>query len=438
MVSFLSRLNSYLILSGLLAMLIGCSSTSKDEGLSLPRDAGGDKVKLKIFTQYTIDVDEKQPHDYAYARVKKLMPNVDLDIDVQPQDDSNKLKIYAASGNLPDIIQVTQGIVDLLRLSGNLLVLDDYVRQTRIEDRIIPNYRGLLWADDGHSYAVPRTAPSTHLLYYNKELFQRNGIQVPKDYRKFIGIVKTFKAKGIIPLALFAKESWPGVMLYEDFVTRYDPQGLMKLSQGKGSITEEAYKKAAKQLEESINAGLLPNSAFTTDYDTAFNEFTNGKAAMFINGSWALGPLSDKMGEKVDFMDFPFADAEAVQDTAMNRPGGGFDGGYSVSANTKYKDIAGRFTCLFALEIANGRVVKAGMPNPLTTDGVVPEKGYSAMSIKYIQQSKNFNSTTVFPWALNSKLAVIMGDSTAKLLTGGYSADRFIEDSDKAIKDALK
>ncbi len=396
------------------------------------------RIKLRIFTQYTIEVDEKQPYDYAYAQLKKVMPEVELELDIQPQDDSSKLKIYAASGNLPDIIQVTAGVMDLFKATSNIIALDQYVKETKIEDRILPFYKNLLWADDGHCYAVPRTAPSTHLLFYNRELFENNKIKVPAEYNEFLSAVKTFKAKGITPLALFAMETWPGVMLYEDFITRYEPQGLIRINNGEGSLTEEPYVRAAYQLQECVNAGLLAKKAFITDYETAFHEFTSGEAAMLINGSWALGPLGTIMGDKVDYLDFPLADYYTVQATTMNRPGGGFDGGYSVSANTKYKDIAGKYTCLFSMEIANGRVIKAGMPNPLTNDGAKPDKPYPAISQKYAEQVKNFKTTTIFPWALNSKIGVILGDNCAKLLTGDYPVEPFIADSDKEIKDVLR
>ncbi len=435
-----NKILGFLVVLVFLMPLSACAGAQRME--EAPWESGtetpGDKVKLKIFTQYTLEVDEKQPYDYAFDKVKKLMPEVELELDVQPQDDSNKLKIYAASGNLPDIIQVTSGIIELFRLSDNLLVLDDYVKDTGIEERILPVYRELLRAGDGHCYAVPRTAPSTHLMFYNRSLFEENGVKVPENYDEFLSAVKTFRGKGITPLALFAKETWPGVMLFEDFITRYEPEGLMRINRGEGSLTEEAYRKAAGQIEECVRSGLLSRNAFTTDYDTAFAEFTGGKAAMFINGSWALGPLGDRMGDNVDYMDFPLADTATVKSSAMNRPGGGFDGGYSVSANTKHKEIAGKYTCLFALEIANGRVAKAGMPNPLTGDGVKPDNGYPPISLKYAEQVKNYKSTTVFPWALNSKVSVILGDNCARLLTGGCPAERFAEETDREIRDALK
>lgn len=391
------------------------------------------KVTLSIFTQYSLP-EEKGPYDYAVAQMKKVMPNVSLKLQIQPQDGDAKLKILAASGSLPDIFQVTAGTRDMFAKSNNLLQLDKYVKENKIEDRILPAYKSLLYDAKGHTYAVPRTAYPTHILYYNKSLFTKNNIKVPADYNEFLASVKAFAAKDIVPMSLFAKESWPGIMFFEDIATRFDKEGLMKIDNKKGSITEDAYKKAAEEAVELVKAGIFSKSAFTMDYDTAFNEFTSGKSAYFINGAWALGPIGTAMGNDVDYLDFPLADAKTVEAGRLNRPGGGFDGGYSVSANSKNKEIAGKFVSLFALQVANGRVVKAQECYPLTTDGVQPEKPYPAIALKYVAQSKQFKSTTKFPWGINAEAYVVLGDNIGKLLTGGYPVDEFISDTDKKLK----
>jgi raffinose/stachyose/melibiose transport system substrate-binding protein len=394
-------------------------------------------VTLKIFTQYSLP-EEKGPYDYAVAEMKKEMPNVTLDLEIQPQDGDAKLKTLAAAGDLPDILQVTKSTRDLFVSSNNLAQLDQYIKDTKIEDRILPAYKFLLYSDDGHSYAIPRTSMPTHLMYVNKDLFATNNIKIPTNYDEFLASIKAFKAKGIVPMSLFAKETWPGIMLLEDFATRYDAGGLAAIDTKKATFNSDAYKKASAQVEECVKAGMLAKGCFTTDYDTAFNEFTSGKSAYFVNGAWALGPIGEKMGDKVDFLDYPLADTATVEATKLNRPGGGFDGGYSVSANSKYKDVAGKFTALFSLQVANGRVVKAQEAYPLTTDGVQPEKPYPAIALKYVELSKQFKSTTRFPWGIDAEAYVALGDNTAKLLTGSYPADKFIADTDKALKDIYK
>ena len=69
-------------------------------------EAPAETVKLKIYTQYSSD-DEKQPFDYAVEKMKTIMPNVELELEIAAQDDNQKIKTYAASGNLPDIFNAT-------------------------------------------------------------------------------------------------------------------------------------------------------------------------------------------------------------------------------------------------------------------------------------------------------------------------------------------
>lgn len=51
---------------------------------------------------------------------------------------------------------------------------------------------------------------------------------------------------------------------------------------------------------------------------------------------------------------------------------------------------------------------------------------------------KNFNAGTSFWWGLtNPKIATAIGENLAKLLTGQYSVDDFISQTDQAVNDAL-
>jgi raffinose/stachyose/melibiose transport system substrate-binding protein len=85
-----------------------------------PAKADAKPVKLRIYAQYA-DEDTKTPYDYAVAELKKEMPNVELELDIQAQDDGQKLKTYAATGNLPDIFQAGLDIIDTLKNTTLLL-----------------------------------------------------------------------------------------------------------------------------------------------------------------------------------------------------------------------------------------------------------------------------------------------------------------------------
>src|SRR5665647_1992924 len=83
-----------------------------------------EEATLKIYAQYSDD-DTKVPYDYAVEQMAIAYPNVKLELEVQAQDDGQKLMTYAATGNLPDIFQVSSAQIENFKESGNIMVLND-------------------------------------------------------------------------------------------------------------------------------------------------------------------------------------------------------------------------------------------------------------------------------------------------------------------------
>lgn len=392
------------------------------------------KVKLKMYAQYSSD-DEKQPFDYAVEKMKEKMPNVELELEIMAQDDNQKIKTYAATGNLPDIFVATSDIIESFKKSDNILMLDEYVKDLKIEDRFLPSSMSLLKDKEGHTWAVPCAGQFAGLLYYNKEVFKKSNVEIPTNYEEFLASVKTFKSNDVIPLALFAKEKWPGVQLFDMLATREEPRGVAKLDSGDGNASEDAYVSAANKMVELVKAGLLPKGAFNLSSDEAGALFKEGKAAMYLSGAWSMNNLGTNMGDNVGILYYPLADAKDADKVKWNMSGGGYNSGFGVSPHSKYKDIAAEFVCQFALEYAEGRIIKRGDPNPILKNSPEPEKGYLSIQQQYVADSDNFQTMTCFPWGLkNSKFKAAIEDEVNRLLTGDYSVDKFVDNLNKAIE----
>ena len=110
-------------------------------------------ITLKLFANYSAD-QEIRTLDYALEKVKEEMPHIMVEIEPVPQDDGQKLKTYAASGNLPDVFKSDGVEIENFNKSGELVILDDYVRERNIEDSIVDSYKAALYMPDGHIYAV--------------------------------------------------------------------------------------------------------------------------------------------------------------------------------------------------------------------------------------------------------------------------------------------
>ena len=157
-------------------------------------DTTGDKVTLSIYTQYADD-DTKVPYDYAVEQLKEAYPNVELNLIVQAQDDGQTLKTLAATGQLPDIYQASTDLINTFRESNQIMVLNDVAQSTGFLDKLYDANKDLAYAEDGNIYAFPFSGQEYVLWYYNKALFEENGLDVPKTFDDLLNCIEVFKGK---------------------------------------------------------------------------------------------------------------------------------------------------------------------------------------------------------------------------------------------------
>lgn len=415
-------------------------NTASDQNTTIEaKETPKEKIKLRMYTDIADNI-VKVPHDYALEKLSKEMPEVEIVHEQFARDDYLQLKTFAAAGNLPDIYESSVKVLSAFLKSGNVLSLDKYVEELGIMDKIAPANMNLLIYPDGHIYSMPRDGQKIALIYYNKELFEKNGVKVPENYDEFLAAVKVFSEKGVIPLGLFAKEKWPGVQFFDVIASRMEPEGVKKLDLGKGKITEEAYVKAAQKIHELVKAGLLAKGAFNTDYDQALALFLEGKTAMFLNGSWALEDIGNGLGDKAGLLYYPLQDAASTETARWNMSGGEAASGFSVSPHTANLDVTARYCILYGYYNAEGGIVKGVSGSPLMKNPPASEIELSALTKLYTADSVNFKSMTAFPWGLsNSVVGTALEDNVQKLLTGSdsYLPENFIKDIGTALDKAF-
>lgn len=394
-----------------------------------------EKVTLRIYAQYA-DEDTKVPYDYAVAELAKAYPHVHLELEVQAQDDGQKLQTYAATGDLPDIFQVQLAQINTFKESGNITVLDDYLESTGFMDKVVPSAKNLVWNEDGHAYAFPYAGNEVVLLYYNKAIFEQYGVTVPETMDDLKAAIKVFNDNDVIPLSIFAKEKWITVALYDMIATRFTPEGIKALNNGEAMASDAPYADAAMLLEELVSMGLVAESATTTNYDQAASLFYEGKAAMFLNGHWEIQASTEKLGDDVDWMWYPVAkDASAKYAVG----GSGTAGGYAVSPTSRHVDLAAEVAAFMSEKYTEAKYLYRA--NPIIAlkvdESLTPETPYPPMMQKLADNLENITSTTAFAWGLsNPKFKVAIEDQTQFILMPGYTAEEFIKEMDKAIEKA--
>lgn len=248
-------------------------------------------------------------------------------------------------------------------VEGNLFTPLDDLLNGELKDKFVAGTTEA-YAVNGKTYALPiefNIAP----IYYNKDLFEKNGLSVPTTYDEFKNVVKTLSDKGIAPIALGNKDRWTGSLWYMYLADRIAGQKtLADTISGSASFTDPGLVQAANEIQ-----WLVDNNAFIKGFngqsnEEAKSEFLNEKAAMYLMGSWDIPnfttneEIPKEFRDKVGFFKFPTVEGGKGD---INSWVGGPGVGLFVAENSKVKDEAKKFVEYFVTKWGEQSVTDAGV-----------------------------------------------------------------------------
>lgn len=140
---------------------------------------------------------------------------------------------------------------------------------------------------DGKIYGVPLLA-AYWIVYYNKPLFEENGLKPPTTWEEFMQVNETLKAKGVIPMAQTFVDTWQAFIMFAEMIMRTQgPEFYAKLMNGEAKYTDPEVVAAMETWKELIEQGYVSNDySFGTAENTFLPEFQNGKIGMVVIGDW--------------------------------------------------------------------------------------------------------------------------------------------------------
>ncbi|WP_180272604.1 ABC transporter substrate-binding protein [Konateibacter massiliensis] len=397
-----------------------------------PEIAENEEVTLRIYAQYADD-ETKFPYDYAVEKLKEAYPNIKLELDIQAQDDGDKLQTYAVTGNLPDIYQAGRQQIHSFKTSGNIMILNDAAKSTGFLDKVSENAESILYDTDGNIYAFPYAGNEVVVWYYNKALFEEYNLEVPKTYEELLTVIKVFKENGIIPMALFGKEKWVTTAFYDIIATRFEREGIDKLDKGNERMLSDGYAQAAEIVSQMAHAGLFSDNVTSITYDQASELFYSGKAAMMINGQWEMESAYKAMGEDVDWMYYPSYDLESYESTKDVWVGGGTIGGYAVNPNSPNSELAVEVAAFLAEKYCEAKYIYQS--NPFVTLDISdnPINPFNNMTKRLLEETKEA-SYTRFTWGLsNADFKKAIEEQSQLLLIPQYTSEEFINQMNQVL-----
>ena len=227
----------------------------------------------------------------ALFDVYKDATGVQIDFQpTNPTDYNATLRLQLESGTGPDLMYVRSYATGAdLYNNGYLAKINDLtgLADAVSEQNLAP------WTTNGDTFAVPIIGV-THAVYYNKDIFAANNIEIPTTFEEFLAACETLKAAGITPLANGVAEEWDILeTFFLGMLPNYigGPDNRVLYETGEKKLNDEAFVKAYTDMAKV--APYLPDGFEAVTYNDSQILFATGRAAMFMDGSWTLGTYTD-------------------------------------------------------------------------------------------------------------------------------------------------
>jgi raffinose/stachyose/melibiose transport system substrate-binding protein len=387
------------------------------------------------YKQYSID-----PFTALYPGVTvKAVPNNVNTID-------QKIQVALAAGSGPDLIP-TPGSSNAVpyAAAGYLADLGPAVDKSKLKDRLLP------WALDmgyykGQLVALPTTY-ETLVLYYNKTLFDQNGWVPPTDRASLETLAGQMQAKGIIPFAAGNASYQPATeWLVSTFMNAVaGPQKVHDALTGTLPWSDPAMVASIQLLKDYFDKGYFSGGVkqyFSTQDPQKYAAFADGKAGMFISGSWEMFSFPDyfrKNGNANDWAWAPFPPlAPGVPSDIYPLSVGGT---MSVNAKSKNTEAAMAYIeWLFSDTKTMWAAAKATGSEPLpikfapadVPDGVDPRYTAQYLAINKASEEKRVGYVT---WtSFGAKADTYIVQQIDKVINNDLSVSDFVAGVDQAYR----
>jgi len=274
------------------------------------------------------------------------------------------IKVDMAVVNANDLSTVTQtrltaNDVDIVDMFGFANAAQPYMKnvdppnwQTLIEagylmdlsdQPFIKNYDESAIKDagtyNGKVYEINLGRVSYSGIYYNKDLFAANNVQVPTTWSELVAACETFTAADIPCMTAGGKDGWPiFVGAYGLIGSIYPDQaglveglwtGTIKWNDAKSMVMWEEMMVYAQDMMEAGASGIAG--------DAAPGRFASGAVAMFPGGTWYASAIEEAQPAfEWGYIPFPGSDTPADNQYLFGK----YDQGWAVAAKTANKDAA--------------------------------------------------------------------------------------------------
>jgi raffinose/stachyose/melibiose transport system substrate-binding protein len=304
-----------LTISLALMILLSACATPASPAEPAPETAGGEQVLL-VWDQFYRDEESKVIETLNFE-FEAAHPGVRIQREVKVLADlQTTVKLAFTKADGPDVAQINQGRNDMGAMveAGLLLPLNSYLEKynwstifsTSVASRNSFTEDGNTFGS-GNLYGVSPTAEVVG-VFYNKDLFKKNGWDIPTTFEGFEALLAEIKAADITPISFGSLDGWNAIHEYsaiQHLLVSLDYINNLTYGVNNVSFDTPENRQAAEILQGWSNAGYFSDGFPGIGYDDSNNLFKAGNGAMTITGSWLAPELMVDTDQEFGFFLLP-------------------------------------------------------------------------------------------------------------------------------------
>jgi raffinose/stachyose/melibiose transport system substrate-binding protein len=313
------------LLAGLLS---GCSG---DQGKETIRFTFSKREAIGFMTKLVADYNASQDHTEVVL-------------------DTSGVDVVSASfvrGNPPDIALANYNMeTSRFVQRGVLSDLSETGAASRIREDLQP-LMDQYGSYPGRTSALPYSIMASSVIY-NKEIFAANNIEVPRTWSELIAACDKLKAAGVTPFYATWKDDWTIAQGWFDYSVggQLDTLGFFDKLESEGTaVGPESQASFQKDFDQPVDKMLtlaknyVNKDAASRAYGDGNLAFSQGKAAMYLQGPWAFSEVA-KTAPNLQLGTFPLPMTENPEDLRVRV---NVDLAAWIPEASKHKDAAHEF-----------------------------------------------------------------------------------------------
>ncbi|GAE25310.1 xylose ABC transporter [Halalkalibacter wakoensis JCM 9140] len=428
------KLNAVALLLALILIVTGCGQTGTESNGTNGSSSDTKTIEFMHLWPTGTSAAQNQILNEIIEDFESENPGIKVEQEILSNEQyKDKLKVLAASEELPDVGMSWPGGWLQPYVNSNMFAPLDDVLDSDFRDKFVDGtIEG--FEVDGKTYGLP-TDLNIAMIFYNKKIFEENGLEVPTTYDEFLNVITTLNNNDITPIALGNRDAWTGSMWYMYLADRIaGAETIVNAVNGTNTFEDPNLVEAAEEIQNLVDLGAFLQGFNGLTSSEAESLFTNGQAAMFLSATWMLptftnsDDLSQEFKDSVDYFKFPAVEGGKGD---INGFVGG-NGGLFVAENSDVKEEAKQFVKYFTEKFGERSLDEAG---------IIPSYKLNAddydlpdMYLKVLNDLNDASSITLFADNLmNPGPAQVHLDMIQSLFGKESTAEEFVKAHEEAL-----